>query len=135
MVTIKNQNISKRLFSTSCRQGYLLTEAVMALTLLGMLLGFVALFEYRAAAAARSLELEYVATVAAETQVERLKAGLNVQDQETFRRSYPGLALEYLAQPEKSLAVVTVKALNPQTAVSFKLTCPLSPARRESGEK
>ncbi len=119
--------------------GFLLTEAIASLALLGLLLIMVAQFEYRAAAATRSLEQEYMATVAAESQFERLKTGLDVLDPVTFDRKYPGLNLDFHLQPSKQdgirTGVVTITVQKPKPRTLIQLTGPVSPFISQSGEK
>jgi hypothetical protein len=127
------------LHSGTRRAGFLLTEAIAALALLGLLIFLVARFEIRAAAAAKSLEQEYMATVAAESQFERLKAGLTVLDAETFQRQYPGLTIDYRLQSSEGnkaqTGVVTVTTRKPEPRVLIKLAGPVPPWATQSGEK
>jgi hypothetical protein len=105
--------------------GFFLTEALLALALLGLLLILIAKFEYYAGVRVKSLEREYVANVAAETQFERLKAGLAVLDSKTFRQQYPGLDLEYQIQSTEGKGVVTVKTVEPEPRVLVQLVGPV----------
>ncbi len=118
----------RRLFYSAGRGGYLLTEAILALALLGMVAGLIIHFETRAAGASRRLERQYTATVAAESQFERLKAGLKVLDPEAFRSRYPGLEMTYRVEPARSgakpVAVVTVSSRE-ENPVRFTLSGPL----------
>jgi type II secretory pathway pseudopilin PulG len=104
--------------------GFLLTEAVGALALLGLLLILVARFEYSASQAATLLEQEYVAAAAAETQFERLTVGLTVLDSKTFTQRYPGLEMEYRPPSAEESGVVTIKTVDPESRVLVRLVGP-----------
>jgi len=111
------------------RSGFLLTEILTALALLGMIIVFVAHFERHASATAGLLEKEYVATVAGESQFERLRAGLDVLDPETFRQRYRGLELDYRVrrseQTGEQVGVVTITAKGPKDRVFVRLVGPI----------
>ncbi len=100
------------------------------MSLLGMIIVFVTIFEGKASTASRTLEKEYLATVAAESQFERLRAGLDVLDRETFRQRYPGLDMDYRLDKPKAdgtqSAVVTVIDDEAEDRVLIRLTCPIS---------
>jgi hypothetical protein len=115
--------------------GFFLTEALLALALLGLLLILVAKFEYRAGIMVKSLEQGYVANVAAESQFERLKAGLAVLDPKTFQQQYPGLNLEYQIQPADGNGVVTIKTVEPEPRVLVRLVGPVSRFTLQPGGK
>ena len=77
----------------------------------GTLVVFIAPFERQASATAKTLELGYLATVAAESQFERLRAGLDVLDAETFAHRYPGLKLDCRRPPsEDGARIVAIPA-------------------------
>jgi type II secretory pathway component PulJ len=121
------------------RAGYLLTEGIAALALLGLLLFFVARFERQAAATARRLEREYVATAAAESQFERLKAGLPVLNPAAFRQRYPGLTLDYQVRPAgpsgEAVGVVTVTGRDAGSPVLVKLAGPVPSPVQPAGAR
>jgi len=122
----------------SSQSGFLLAEAILALALLGMIMFFVAQFEGRARASSQRLTQEYTATAAAESQFERLRAGLDVLDTETFRKRYPGLRLEYHVEQRdggERTSVIAVKSDDLDERVLFSLSAPtptLAASRQEA---
>ncbi len=115
--------------------GFLLTEALLGLALLGLLLILVARFEYYAGTLGKSLEREYVANAAAESQFERLRAGLAVLDPQAFRQKYPGLELEYRPQPAEGNGVVTIKTVEPESQVLVRFVGPVPRITSQPGVK
>jgi hypothetical protein len=125
---VRKKNRKKDMIKKKKYIGFMLPEALGAMALLGLLLILVARFEYYASKTATSLEQEYVATVAAETQFERLRAGLAVLDPKTFRQQYPGLDLEYRLRTAKAGGVVIVTTTEPEPRVLVRLVGPVQPA-------
>ena len=121
------------------RRGFFLTELIMALGLLGLVALFIYRFEHLASLTTRSLERQYAAQAAAESQFERLKAGLDVLDRDAFRREYPGLDLEFrVEKPEGKDAasgVAIVKSRDGEGKILVRLTGPVPGGKGDFGGK
>jgi predicted chitinase len=116
----------------SQRHAFLLAEVITALALLAVLTIMLLQFQTSATTWRTRLEQQYLAQVAAESQFERLKAGLNILDPETFRKRYPGLEFEtqliHATQSAQAQQVITVftRDAEQKKKILTKFTCPLT---------
>jgi Tfp pilus assembly protein PilE len=116
----------------SQRHGFLLAEVITALALLAVLTIMLLQFQTSAAIWRTRLEQQYIALAAAESQFERLKAGLNVLDTEAFQKRYPGLEFETqlipTTQSSQAQQIITVftRDAEQKKKILTKFTCPLT---------
>jgi len=122
----------KKIKTKKYRPGFLIYETIGALTLLGILAFVIIKFEHYASTTAQSLDQQYIAAVAAESQFERLRAGLDVLDPKTFWENYPRLTLDYKIQPsDNRIGVVTISTRDQNPRILMTLTGPVSSVREK----
>lgn len=110
-----------------CRRSFVMLEALVSLGVLIVLVVMMGMFEARLARFETRSVRQAMAVMAAESQCERVRAGLGVLDENTFADRYPGLVMTFREESrgegfgKKKVGVVTVAAKNEHVPVKVEL--------------